>query len=275
MPDIGQSGKYRLVVVDLDDTLLDRSREVTPDVLAVVERARDLGVRFTIATGRVFCSTVQIARELGIEEPVISDGGAVVRYPDGGPVLRCLRIPAQVAAEILAALGAEDGDRHVFYEDEVLVGRRTATAAKYSERLRIEMKPTEDLAAAARRKAVGPTMIVLRSTSKEAPRLRRRFAAMFGDRVQVTSTAPHFVDFMHHDAGKASALAQLCRWLGIDREGVLAIGDGINDLDMLGYAGLGALVGNARPHLWVHADFVASQPHYRGVAEVIERFCLK
>lgn len=267
--------RYRLVVVDLDDTLLDRSRRVTAEVLEVVERARALGVRFTVATGRVFCSTIQVARELGIDEPVISDGGAVVRYVDGGPVLRCLRIPPKVAAEILAALAAEHGDQHVFYEDEVLVGRRSETVARYSNRLRIEMTPVEDLAAAARQRRPGPTMIVLRSTACKAPALRRRFAATFSDRVQVTSTAPHFVDFLHHDAGKASALALLCRWLDIRREEVVAVGDGINDLDMLAYAGVGALVANAQPHLHKHADFVASRAHHRGVAEVIERFCLK
>jgi hypothetical protein len=255
--------------------MLDRTRQVTAEVLAVVARARELGVRFTVATGRVFCSAIQVAAELGIDEPIISDGGAVIRHPDGRPPLLELRIEPAMAARILSATAAEDADQHVFFEDEILVSRVSAAVQRYAGRLRIEMKPVPDLAAAARQKARGPTMIVLRSTPENAPLLRARYAAMFGDRVQVTSTAPHFVDFLHHSAGKAAALAQLCRSLGIRREEVIAVGDGINDLDMLAYAGVGALVANARPHLWKYADYVASLPHCSGVAEVIERFCLK
>jgi len=271
----GPAGRFRLLVVDLDDTLLDRSRQVTPEVVAVAARAQDLGVRFTIATGRVFASAAQVARELCIGEPIISDGGAVLRHADGRPALRCLRIPVELAAEILSATAGEDADLHAFFDDEILVSRESEAVLRYADRLRVEMTQTRDLARAARLKPAGPTMIVLRTTSELAPALRARYAALFGDRAQVTSTAPHFVDFLHHDAGKASAQAQLCRWLEVGRGEVIAVGDGINDLDMLAYAGVGALVGNARPQLWRYADFVATQPHFRGVAEVIEHFCLK
>lgn len=268
------SRKYRLVVVDLDDTLLDESRLVHPRVLAVVERARALGVRFSVATGRVFSSAVQVALELGIDLPVISDGGAVLRHPSGGPTLRELRIEPAVAAAILAATACEDMDHHVFYSSEVLVNRASPAVRRYAARLKVEMTPAGDLSAEALRRSEGPTMIVLRGTSESAPTVRARYRERFGKAVKVTGTAPHFIDFMHHDASKASALAQLGTHLGIPAAETIAIGDGINDLDMLAYAGLGALVANADPALWQHADYVATGRHYRGVAEVVERFCL-
>ncbi len=270
----GQTTKFRLVVVDLDDTLLDDSRLVHPKVMAVVERARGLGVHFSVATGRVFSSAVQVALELGIDLPVISDGGAVLRHPSGEPNLRELRIPPDVAAEILAATACEDMDHHVFYSDQILVNRASAAVARYAARLKVEMTPAADLSAEALRRTEGPTMIVLRGTSESAPAVRARYRERFGKAVKVTGTAPHFIDFMHHDASKASALAQLGAYLGIPAAQTIAIGDGINDLDMLAYAGLGALVGNADPSLWQHADYIAAGRHHRGVAEVIERFCL-
>lgn len=261
-------------MVDVDGTLLDNTRLVTPRVREVVDAARQAGVRLTLATGRVFCSAVQIARELGIDEPIISDGGAVLRYLDGRE-MRDLRLEPGDAAEILAAVADEDADIHAFYRNDIVVNRLSPTVLRYASRLRIEMAQRDDMAADARGRSEGPTMIVLRSDRRTAPVMRAKYGPLFGPQVQVTSTAPHFVDFLHQEAGKDRALAYLCDRLGIPLASVIAIGDGINDLDMISRAGLGVLVGNAAPELWRHADYVAQARYSEGIAEVIERFCLK
>lgn len=267
---------YRLMVVDIDGTLLDDDREVTAEVREVVQLARRHRVRLTLATGRVLCSAAQVAAELGITEPVISDGGAVVSGPDGRR-LRDLRIEPGVAAQILEQLaaGEADADCHLFYPHQILVNRASPAVGRYAERLRIVMTPAANLADEARSRPDGPTMIVLRTTRQRAPALRAKYGAAFGGRVRVTSTAPHFLDFLHQQASKARALEFLSRKLGIPLPAVIAVGDGINDLDMIAQAGLGVLVANAAPELWPAAGYVTAEPHCRGVAEVIRRFCPK
>ena len=267
--------KYQLVVIDIDGTLLDDDRLVTPEVHAAVDLARGAGVRLSLATGRAFDSARQIAAEVRIAEPIISDGGAVVGPAGTGARLRDLRIAPATAGDILAAVAAEEADCHVFYRHDVRVNRLSSSVRRYASRLGIEMGHLADLAADARRRPEGPTMIVLRSNRYHAPVLRARYGARFGHAVQVTSTAPHFVDFLHHDASKAKALDFLCTTLGIPPDRVIAIGDGINDLDMIAHAGLGVLVANAARELWPHADYVTEAPYYEGIAEVIQRFCLK
>jgi len=271
----GDGREYDLIVVDIDGTLLADDHAITAEVHDVVALARASGVRLTLATGRAYSSAVQVAEELAVDEPIISDGGAVIKNSASGEVLRDLRIEPRLAAAILEVVEGGDYDIHVFYPDDVLVNRASPAVLLYAERLRIGMTPTEALVAAVARRAEGPTMVVLRTTRQLAPRLRARFEALFGAEVQVTSTAPHFVDFIHHDAGKDRALAFMCRRLGIPLARVIAIGDGINDLDMIQRAGLGVLVANAAPELWPHADYVTHEPHYRGIAEVIRRYCLK
>jgi len=266
---------YDLIVVDVDGTLLDDERAVTAEVHQVVTMAERAGVRLTLATGRVFCSAAQVARQLEMAGPIISDGGAIVALSCGSKVLRDLRIPPKRAAEILRELADIDADCHLFYPDEILVNRHNHVTRRYASRLAITMVPSDDLAAEALARPVGPTMIVIRSTRQRAPALRAKYQRQFGDDIQVTSTAPHFVDFVHPQTSKAGALAFLCDYLGIPAERVIAIGDGINDLDMIAWAGLGVLVANADPELHRHADYVTSSPYYHGVAEVIERFCQK
>ena len=265
---------YDLVVADIDGTLLDDSHLVAPGARAAVACAAEAGVRLTLATGRVLSSAVQVAKELGLSEPLITDGGAVVSYP-AGEILRELRLDPDVAAAVLARVAGLDADCHVFYHDGVLVNRLSPDVERYADRLRIPMTPVADLVADARRRMVGPTMIVLRTGVAAAARVRAEYAAAFGAEAQVTSTAPHFVDFMAKGASKASALEYLCGHLGIDPARVIAIGDGINDLDMLARAGLGVMVANAAPELWAHAGYVTRAPYYDGVAEVIRRFCGK
>jgi len=265
---------YELIVVDVDGTLLDDSRLITPLMREAAARVQAAGVKLTLATGRVFASAVQVADDLGITQPIISDGGAVLRGRDG-QVLRDLRVAAHSAAAILTAVAGENADCHAFYPDEILVNRRSSAVERYAARLGVEMRQHPDLPAAAAARPDGPTMIVLRVDARTAPVLRAKFGAMFGAEVQVTSTAPHLVDFLHLDAGKDRAVAFLCSHLGIEIGRVIAIGDGINDLDMIRAAGLGVLVGNAAPELWPYADYVTQASYSAGIAEVIERFCLK
>jgi len=265
---------YQLVVVDIDGTLLDDTRMITPAMRAVTARAIDAGIRLTLATGRVFASAEQVAADLGVTEPIISDGGAIIRSRSGA-CLRDLRVGSSVAAAVLAAVAGEDVDCHAFYPDAIFVNRRSSAVERYATRLGVTMATHPDLPGLAASRADGPTMIVLRGDTHTAPILRAKYGAMFGGEIQVTSTAPHLVDFLHPAAGKDRALACLCDHLAIPLGRVIAIGDGINDLDMIRTAGLGVLVGNAAPELWPYADYVTQASYSHGIAEVIERYCLK
>ncbi len=272
-------GSFRLVVVDVDGTLLDPSREVTADVREVVATAIRKGVMFTIATGRLVRSALHVAEQAGITVPVIANGGAIIADPLSRRYLRAYKLPGGTA-EVLEATRGEDVLRYLFLGDEIFIEREDPASAAYSRSLGVPMEIVPDLgthfraltAAEGRYAGEEATMVVLRAPVEKVPALREKYRGIFKGRLMVTSTMPHFVDFMPPEATKAEALRELCEILGVGLDETIAIGDGINDLDMMKEAGLGVLVANASPTLWADADYVTSAPYHLGVAEVLHKF---
>src|SRR5688500_20348135 len=95
---------FRMLVVDVDGTLLGSTKRVTPRVRAAVRAALDAGVLVTLATGRWFRSAQPIAAELGLELPIILHNGALVRDSLTGEVLHQWRLPRALAGGALAAV---------------------------------------------------------------------------------------------------------------------------------------------------------------------------
>lgn len=271
------AARFKLMVVDVDGTLFDPSRELTQEVRAVVREAMGTGVRFSLATGRLYPSARIIASELGLSGGVICNGGAVVLDVDTGAHLRHLRLPADLSLEVLDETADLGAMRYVFIGESILTDASGPETDAYSKSLRVPMQLCADLRSSVAqamtpKPRTSPTMIVLRVQPERTVALRERLSARFGEGLLVTSTMEHFVDFMHPDATKAKALSFLAGIYGIKREEIVAVGDGINDLDMLDYAGLGVVVANAAPHVKERADYVTDAPYFMGVLEVVHRF---
>ncbi|MBQ8953593.1 MAG: HAD-IIB family hydrolase, partial [Clostridia bacterium] len=99
------------------------------------------------------------------------------------------------------------------------------------------------------------------------PALRERFAG----RVKVATSNPKFIEFVSPKAGKAVALERLSQLLSIPKAEIIAFGDGLNDLDMLEWAGTSYAMENGAPEVKARADFIAPSNAEDGVAQVVER----
>ena len=90
----------KLIAIDLDDTLLDNRQQLSPRTLTVLKQAMRKGVAVTIATGRMFQSALPFATELGIELPLITYNGALIRQGDSGETLFHRPIEPELAQEL-------------------------------------------------------------------------------------------------------------------------------------------------------------------------------
>jgi hypothetical protein len=96
----------------------------------------------------------------------------------------------------------------------------------------------------------------------------------FGELLYVTRSYPIFAETINPDVSKGQALADLAKWLGIPLENVMAIGDDLNDIDMVATAGLGVAMRSSPPDLLRNAQFVTGTVDEDGVATAVERFIL-
>lgn len=263
--------KFRLIAADLDDTLLDEHWRLTDPVKNAVAAVRRAGVHFTVSTGRMFRSALPYARELGLNIPLITYQGALVKNALSGEVLVDRPLPLIFAREIIARVHELGYHLNAYLDDVLYMEHDTPEGRRYSQISGIKPELVGDLLPVLDR---DPTKIVVIASEQLLDRLSAELTPQYAGKVHIAKSKPFFLEFSHPQATKGHALAALAEKFGIKREEIMAIGDSYNDLEMLEYAGLGVVVANARDEIKQKAGYVTAAPSGAGVVEALEKFVL-
>jgi len=266
--------KYKLLAVDLDDTLLDANLNVPGRSRRAIALALQAGVRVTLATGRMYRSALPFARQLGVEDYLITYQGALVRHAATGEVLFHRPVPLDLALEVLALVKRYGYHVNIYLDDFLYVAEHRPESARYAAHSRIPLEAVGDLAAFLKERGQDPTKVLVVAREEQLDELAAEARPLFGGGLHITKSKPHFLEFSHPLGNKGYALAAIAAHYGVEREEIIAVGDSYNDIEMIEYAGLGVVVSNARPEIRERADFVCPSNEECGVAEVVERFIL-
>lgn len=266
--------KYKLLAIDLDDTLLDNKLCVPQRSHRAVEMAREAGVRVTLATGRMYRSALPFAREIGVEDYLITYQGALVKHAVNGEVLFHRPVPMELALEVIELVNNYGYHINIYLDDNLYVAKHTRESDLYAAISRIPMEEVGNLEVFLRERKQAPTKVLVVAQEELLDKLAAQARPRWGDKLHITKSKPHFLEFSHPLGNKGDALAAVAKHYGVKREEVIAMGDSYNDLEMIDYAGLGVVVGNARPEIIAKADFVCCSNEECGVAEVVERFII-
>jgi Cof subfamily protein (haloacid dehalogenase superfamily) len=259
-------------VCDLDRTLIAEDLVLRPRSVAAIRRAREAGVRFLVATGRMFRSVRPYLGEAGISEPVICYQGAVVADPETGRFLRHEPIPLELAREAIASIEAEGFGLNCYVADELYVASETPEARRYAEFQHIPIHTVGSLLDWLEHP---PTKLVTIGEPTLLDELERRMKARFDGRLYIAKSLPYFLEFASPEVTKASGLAFAAEHVGFSAERTVAFGDGENDVELLEWAGYGIAVANAHERVLALADFVCPPVQEEGVAQVIEAYLLR
>lgn len=261
----------KLIAIDLDDTLLNTERHVSPRNREAIRAARERGVMVTLATGRMYQSALPYALELGLDVPLITYQGALIKTALTGEELLHHPIPLDVAQTIIRLVEDSPVQLNLYVDDELYVSELTERGQAYADRVRVPIHPVGRLSTWLKQ---APTKIVIVHDPEAIAGICAEIQARLGDRVRLTCSWPHFLEISHPDASKGQALAFFSQRYGISPAKMMACGDGENDLDMIRYAGLGVVMGNGQERAKQVADYVTKTNDEDGVAEAIERFVL-
>lgn len=262
--------KIRLIAIDLDDTLLKNDLIISDRAKLAIQQAVDKGVAVTLATGRMYRSALPYAVELGLDLPLITYQGALVKYADGREIHH-LPIPLATAREIINYLLPYGYHVNIYIDDELYVHKDSPLGQHYANYVKVTVNPVEDLLTALTRE---PTKILILEKEKDLTKVVADLKENFKDMIEVTKSKSYFVEITHARATKGTALKKLAESIGINREQVMAIGDSLNDLDMIKYAGWGVAMDNALPEVKAAARYVTKSNEDDGVAEAIEKLVL-
>ena len=273
MPDI------RLIVTDLDNTLLNSAHIVTPLTDAAIRAAQAQGVLFTVATGKTFPATQGLIRDYGITSPVICANGTAVYAPDG-TLLHAEAIELDYTLEALA-LGREANMTPVVYTgDDLLTWVWDANVDVIVAHHEPEPEVIPDLEAAIR--AAGDNgrhrpykLIFMNQDERQVEQFTEVLTARFAGRATAMRTGLAAVtELLPLGVTKGTALAYVLDYLGIAAENTLCVGDSFNDVDMMQRAAIGVAMANAPAPVRDAADFVTRSNEEDGVGHAIHQFIL-
>jgi Cof subfamily protein (haloacid dehalogenase superfamily) len=267
----------QLIAVDIDGTLENSQHKMTDRTAKALKAAVDKGVRVVLATGKTAIATAEIVKRTGITTPGIYLQGAAVYNTD-----RSIRHQQTLPSEIVRQVVTFAEDRGffvmVYSGTRILVRSLNSGAAKRINQLHTDHNdvPFE---------AVGPLQNILDETpihkliivdiggTQSIASLRWQLNAQLNGSINMVPLATG-TEILPAKVSKGGTLKQLIKELKVQAENVLAIGDNINDIEMLQLAGLPLAVGNAHEKLKAIAKHVVASNDDDGVAQAIERFVL-
>jgi hypothetical protein len=282
--------QMRLLVLDVDGTVTNSRHEVSQATCDAVARIRAAGIRVVLATGRRYRDTLPVAARLGVDGPLITASGALVKRTSDHATLARAAFGPGVLEGVIACMVAA-GHEPVLYSDSYADGfdfhcrslsvdptpagdaaRGIQGLAEYLVRNRdlarvmpdLHRQPPADVFAGF---AMGPHRAMLD--------LEESLECRFPEQLSLhTIRSPRYLNWMCEIAPvgvtKWSGVLSLAREWGIDAAEICAVGDDVNDLPMIRAAGLGIAMGNAQPQVLAAADRIVGRQDDDGLVDVAD-----
>lgn len=237
----------KLLISDLDGTLLEKDHTISQETIELVKKIRSLGVLFSIATGRALNAAKSYIERLNITTPVILFNGARIYDPFEKRYLvqhLLSKRAVELAIEIIAS--HKSFTAAFFVDEEVYAYNVGLNAATYMIRDALVYKSISDLEFV---KKVDVTKIVFASYPHNLSKLEIELPEVFGQEADVVRSEDDLLEILPKHVNKGNALKELCKMLGISTNEVVAMGDSLNDFEILRISGIGVAVGNAKDEL--------------------------
>ena len=269
--------RYKLLVVDIDGTLVMRAGEISAADRAALAGVREHGIGVSLCTGRAMVTGRLIVENLGLDGYHMFFDGGLVADPRTGDIVYARPLSRDVVRRAV-----EFACRNQLAFD--LFGASSYLADKESwvtdiRRSYFGISPTiVDFDRLPEGESVIKGTLVVRSPEEKAgaERFRREFASELTLSNTVTPAFPgvDFINVVAPGVSKKGALDALVEHIGISLDQVMAIGDGVNDIPLITSAGLGVAMGNAPEKVKAVADYVTLDADHSGVAAAVVKFLL-
>jgi len=257
----------RLLVFDLDGTLLEKDGTLDPRTVDLLKQLDSSGVKSTIATGRSLKSARHFIETLPLKIPVVLFNGARVYDPASGSYIYSKSLPWSVVERFVSRCREVSVSSFFFVDEDVYAMNPGLHASDYIFRDGLSYFSLTNLSQLSGRTV---TKIVIAGLVNELTKLK--FSTEFNDpRINVTRSEENLLEVLPAGVSKAEALKWLCGFLRLDLKDVVAFGNGENDLEMIKTAGTGITFADAPPSLRYHARMVLSTCGYVGLREFVEK----
>ena len=270
---------FRLLAVDVDGTLLNSHDRLSPATCQAVRRAIGAGIRVVLATGRRYGRVLHLVEPLGVDVPLITASGALIKHPADHRTLFRAEFSPSLLRDVLDVV-AECGHDALLYADthsegfEFYYPRRRASSPELAEFLALNRGLGRWCPQLTTDPPEGVFALFAMAARQPMLQLQQRLEAAFpGALYTHVLRSPLYRGYMCEVApagvDKWSALCRLAQHWRIEPAAICAVGDDVNDIPMLRGAGLGVAMQNAPEQVKAVADRVAPSNDHDGLAHVV------
>lgn len=271
---------YKMVVVDLDGTLLNSKKQVSKRNAEVINKIHnEKGVQFVIATGRNINDISQVIEAIGdtINKYIIASNGAIIKDNVKDEYVLKKYLDKTEVLEVIDAYREQNLRGLVHTYD----GQLTEENAKVEIGTKVGL--VQDLKKYYLENDVSTTsMLTLHGEEKDLREMEEKIKVSFREldstgicdlavEMEKGTYKTKYIDIMKKDSTKANAIEILADYLHINKEEIIVMGDGANDISMFEVAGHKVAMGNANEELKKKADYITTDNNQDGVAEALEK----
>lgn len=268
--------KYKLLVLDVDGTLLNDKKEVTSRTKAAILKVQQMGIHIVLATGRPTYGVLPLANMLELNHY----GGFILSY-NGGQIINVqtgeLLFEKRINPELLPYLEKKARKNgfaiFTYHKENIITDEPENEHVKQEAALNnMQIVGTDNFSEAI---DFSPCKCILTSNDEEKlVGLENHWKKRLNGVLDVFRSEPYFLEVVPPSIDKANTLGVLLEKLKIQTENIIAIGDGVCDFTMIQLAGLGIAMGNAQDSVKACADSITESNNNEGVAIAIEKHIL-
>lgn len=268
--------KYKLLVLDVDGTLLNNEKEISKRTLSTLLKAQHTGIRIVLASGRPTSGLLPLAKALEMGNfggYIVSYNGAQIINAENGEVMFDKRINPELIPYLEKKARKNNFSIFTYHDEYLLTDNADNVHIRREAWLNnLRIMEEEEFSTAI---DFAPCKCVLVSDDEEALRgLEAHWKRRLDGVLDVFPSEPYFLEVVPCGVDKANTLGVLMEQLGVKREEVIAIGDGVADVTMLQLAGKSVAMGHAQDSVKICADYVTASNEEDGVAQAVEKLVL-
>ncbi len=270
--------RYRLIGFDMDGTILNSKKQISPATLEAVKKAVQAGFHVILSTGRGISELADYREILSPVRYYVCESGALVYDSRENRILHSETLPEKALEEIFALTAPLDvmpylmscGESYASPED--IKNSRHFHMGTYQEMMERITRKVDSVAEFYMKTKAPAEKLNLYSAT---PQIRKEIYSAI-QHLPVTAAFAETTSLELSPAGisKASGLTWLCSYLGLSQEQTIIVGDADNDIEAMKAAGLSVAMGNAREHIKAICDVTVSDNDHDGCAQAIYEYLM-
>jgi len=261
---------YKMIALDVDGTLVGQDSIISQQTKESIYAARKKGVKIILVSGREAYSINMFAKELELDELIISLNGAMVTDSQLKETLFRTDIKSQITKDIIQRCEEKNIPNVLFSGNELFAKEEDENLELFRKYSHAPIDIVGKLSEFYNDHLIGKMLLI--GENEELTEMKNTLAKLYHGEINMDFSKPFFLEIYNSNTSKGIMLEKVANHYGIESKEIIAMGDGENDISMIEYAGIGVAMANALESVKKKADFITLSQWENGVSYAMKRF---